>query len=44
MSLIRLRRERRELGHRVKRPPSIPKLIALLVLVGGLIWYLGQIV
>lgn len=42
MSLIRVRRERRELGHRVKRPPSLVKLLALLALVAGLIWYLGR--
>lgn len=43
MSLIRVRRERRELGYRIKRPPSLPKLIFLLVLVLGLIWYLGRL-
>jgi flagellar biogenesis protein FliO len=42
MSLIRARRERRELGHRVKRPPSLIKLTVLLLLVGALIWYLGR--
>lgn len=43
MSLIRIRRERRELGHRVKRPPSLLKLLILLFLVLGLIWYLGRV-
>jgi hypothetical protein len=43
MSLIRARRERRELGHRIKRPPSLIKLFAMLLIVAGLIWYLGRI-
>ncbi len=43
MSLIRARRERRELGSRVKRPPSLVRLVLLLLLVLGLIWYLGRI-
>ncbi len=42
MSLIRARRERRELGARVKRPPSLFRLLLLLVVVLGLIWYLGH--
>jgi flagellar biogenesis protein FliO len=42
MSLIRVRRERRELGHRAKRPPSLVRLLVLLLLVGALIWYLGR--
>jgi hypothetical protein len=43
MSLIRQRRERRTYGARVKRPMSPLKLIALLVLVGGLIWWLSNL-
>jgi hypothetical protein len=42
MSLINVRRERRKAGMGVKRPPSLFKLILLLVIVGGLIWYLGR--
>jgi hypothetical protein len=42
MSLIRVRRDRRELGARVRRPMSPFRLILLLVLVGFLIWYIGQ--
>lgn len=42
MSLIRARRERREMGARVKRPPSLFWLVLLLLLVLGLIWYLGR--
>ncbi len=42
MSLIRARRERRELGSRVKRPPSFYRLVLLLLFVLGLMWYLGQ--
>ncbi|CAN5374305.1 hypothetical protein BH24GEM3_BH24GEM3_17700 [soil metagenome] len=42
MSLIRARRERRELGARIKRPPSILRLLLLLLLVVGLIWYLSR--
>ena len=42
MSLIRVRRERRKQGARVKRPPSLVKLILMLALVVGLIWYLGR--
>lgn len=44
MSLIRARRERRELGHRTKRPPPLWKMILTLLLVLGLIWYLGRII
>ncbi|HEV2131909.1 MAG TPA: hypothetical protein VGR27_12430 [Longimicrobiaceae bacterium] len=42
MSLIRTRRERLEMGARVKRPPSLFRLLLLLLLVLGLIWYLGR--
>jgi hypothetical protein len=42
MSLINVRRERRRAGFGVKRPPSLFKLIILLVIVAGLIWYLGR--
>lgn len=43
MSLIRARRERREAGFGRKRPPPLWKLVATLLLVAGLIWYLGQV-
>jgi hypothetical protein len=42
MSLINVRRERRRAGMGAKRPPSLFKLIILLVIVAGLIWYLGR--
>ncbi len=42
MSLIRARRERRELGSRAKRPPPVFRLVLLLLFVLGLIWYLSQ--
>jgi hypothetical protein len=42
MSLIRTRRERRELGARIKRPMSPLRLFMLLALVLFLIWYLSQ--
>jgi hypothetical protein len=44
MSLIRVRHDRRELGARTKRPPSPFRLILLLLLVAGLIWYLSRFV
>lgn len=43
MSLINVRRERRKQGARVKRPPSLIKLLVMLALVLGLIWYLGRV-
>lgn len=43
MSLLHIRRERRALGVRTKRPPSPLRLIVLLVLVAAAIWYLGRI-
>ena len=43
MSLIRTRRERRQQGARVKRPMSAVKLVGLLLLVIGLIWWLGRL-
>jgi len=44
MSLLRVRRERKESGPgRSKRPPSPIRLVLLLLLVVGLIWYLGQL-
>jgi hypothetical protein len=42
MSLIRGRRERREHGHGRAKRPSIFRLVLLLVIVVGLIWYLGR--
>ncbi|HET7274299.1 MAG TPA: hypothetical protein VFI91_03935 [Longimicrobiaceae bacterium] len=41
---MNVRRDRRELGARSKRPPSPLRLILLLVLVAGVIWYLSQVV
>jgi hypothetical protein len=42
MSLIRTRRDRRALGSGAKKPPSAFRLVLLLLLVLGLIWYLGR--
>ena len=42
MSLLNVRRERRELGHRYKRPPSLLRLLAYLLLVGTAIWWLSR--
>jgi hypothetical protein len=43
MSLIRMRRDRWSEGPvHPKRPPSPLRLVLLLVLVMGLIWYLGR--
>lgn len=44
MSLIRVRRDRRERGSGAKRPPSLFRLALLLILVAGLIWYLSRFV
>lgn len=42
MSLIRIRRERRELGGSgPKKPLSIGRLLLLLIGVGILIWWMG---
>jgi hypothetical protein len=42
MSLINVRRERKKQGARVKRPPSLLRLLILFALVLGLIWYLSR--
>ncbi len=42
MSLIRQRHERRQYGARVKKPMSPLKLIVLLVVVIGVIWWLNN--
>lgn len=42
MSLIRIRRERRELGGSPVRPPSLWKLLLGLAAVAYLIWYLSR--
>jgi hypothetical protein len=42
MSLMRIRRDRKELGMRTRRPPSLLRLLLFLALVLGLIWYLGR--
>jgi hypothetical protein len=42
MSLINVRRERKRGGSGVTRPPSLFKLVILLIIVGGLIWYLSR--
>lgn len=42
MSLVRLRRERREHGAKLKRGMSPFRLFLLLVLVGLLIWWLSS--
>lgn len=42
MSLLDVRRERRELGHRYKRPPTLARLLAYLLMVAGAIWWLSQ--
>ena len=39
---MRIRRDRRELGARTRRPPSLVRLIFLLLMVLGLIWFLSQ--
>jgi hypothetical protein len=45
MSLIRARRERRELGGSgPKRPLPLGRLLLLLLLVLGLIWWLDRII
>jgi hypothetical protein len=43
MSLIRQRRERREQGARPKKGMSPFRLFLLLVMVGGLIWWLSNL-
>jgi hypothetical protein len=44
MSLIRVRRERRELsGSGLKKPPTAAKLLILLVLVAVAIWWMEQL-
>jgi hypothetical protein len=43
MSLIRTRRERRAQAGTKHRPPSPVRLVLLLILVAGLIWYLSRV-
>lgn len=44
MSLIRVRRDRKEMsGGGPKRPFSLSRLLFLLALVAGLIWWLGRL-
>jgi len=42
MSLIRIRRERKELGADVRKGTRSGRLILLLALVLALMWYLGR--
>ena len=42
MSLLQIRRERKEVGGGPTRPPRLWKLVATLAVVLYLIWYLGQ--
>ncbi len=42
MSLLDIRRERKQLGHRYRRPPSFFRLLAYLLLVAAAIWWLGR--
>ena len=42
MSLIRVRRERRELGYGARMGTSPGRLLVLLALVIALMWYLGR--
>lgn len=43
MSLINARKERKALGSRVKQPPSLLRLLVMLVLVIGLIVWLSRV-
>lgn len=43
MSLIRIRRERRDLGYGAQRGMPWVRLVVLLVLVLVLMWYLGRL-
>ncbi|HWV56221.1 MAG TPA: hypothetical protein VNZ57_02005 [Longimicrobiales bacterium] len=43
MSLIRIRRERRQGAAGPRRPPALWKLVAGLILALLLIWYLGRV-
>jgi hypothetical protein len=43
MSLIRVRRERREHGIRAKPPMSPLRLLLLLAMVAGIIWWLSRL-
>lgn len=43
MSLVRLRRERREYGAKMKRGMSPFRLFLLLLVVAFLIWWLGRL-
>ena len=42
MSLIRVRHSRRDAGSGKARPPRTGRLILILILVAGAIWYLGK--
>ncbi|HKJ92562.1 MAG TPA: hypothetical protein VJ957_05300 [Longimicrobiales bacterium] len=42
MSLLRIRRERKEQAKGPSRPPALWKLIAALIIVAVLIWYLAH--
>lgn len=42
MSLLDIRRDRRQLGHRYKRPPTLVRLLAYLLLVAAAIWWLSR--
>lgn len=43
MSLIRVRRERREYGAKLRKGMSPLRLLALLVVVLGVIWWLSRL-
>lgn len=43
MSLLNLRRERRSMGNARAKKPSLFRLIFILLLVLGAIWWLGRI-
>ena len=42
MGLLDIRRERRALGNRYRRPPTIFRLLAYLLLVAAAFWWLGR--
>lgn len=43
MSLLDVRKERKRVGARTRRPPSLLRLIVLLAMVLGIIWWLGRV-